>query len=185
MAARAADAFGDIFGDVFGDIFGASRRGGRSQVFRGADLRYELDLDLASGGLRQDRRDRSAEALRVRDLPRLGRREGQHAVAPAMPAAARATCASRRASSSCSRPARAAAARARSCAIPATPASARAACGARASLSVKVPGGRRQRRSHPPVGRGRGGQERRPGRAICTSKCRCASTPSSSATASI
>jgi molecular chaperone DnaJ len=42
----AADAFGDIFGDVFGDIFGASRRGGRSQVFRGADLRFELDLDL-------------------------------------------------------------------------------------------------------------------------------------------
>jgi molecular chaperone DnaJ len=41
-----ADAFGDIFGDVFGDIFGASRRGGRTQVFRGADLRFELDLDL-------------------------------------------------------------------------------------------------------------------------------------------
>ncbi len=39
------DAFGDIFGDVFGDIFGTSRRG-RSQVFRGADLRYELQLDL-------------------------------------------------------------------------------------------------------------------------------------------
>src|SRR5678816_2593413 len=40
------DAFGDIFGDVFGDIFGGGRRGGRSQVFRGADLRYELELDL-------------------------------------------------------------------------------------------------------------------------------------------
>ncbi|MGO9803816.1 MAG: molecular chaperone DnaJ [Steroidobacteraceae bacterium] len=40
------DAFSDIFGDVFGDIFGAARRGGRSQVFRGADLRYELELDL-------------------------------------------------------------------------------------------------------------------------------------------
>src|SRR5690606_34012938 len=40
------DAFGDIFGDVFGDIFGAGRRGGRTQVFRGADLRYELELDL-------------------------------------------------------------------------------------------------------------------------------------------
>lgn len=41
------DAFGDIFGEVFGDIFGGGRRGGgRSQVFRGADLRYELDLDL-------------------------------------------------------------------------------------------------------------------------------------------
>jgi molecular chaperone DnaJ len=42
----AADAFSDIFGDVFGDIFGGSRRG-RSQVFRGADLRYELELDLS------------------------------------------------------------------------------------------------------------------------------------------
>ena len=39
------DAFGDIFGDVFGDIFGVGRRG-RSQVFRGADLRYELELTL-------------------------------------------------------------------------------------------------------------------------------------------
>ncbi len=41
-----ADAFGDIFGDVFGDIFGGGRRGGRSQVFRGADLRYDLELEL-------------------------------------------------------------------------------------------------------------------------------------------
>jgi molecular chaperone DnaJ len=41
-----ADAFGDIFGDVFGDIFGGRRGGGRNQVFRGADLRYELDLSL-------------------------------------------------------------------------------------------------------------------------------------------
>jgi len=48
-----ADAFSDIFGDVFGDIFGGARRGGgRSQVFRGADLRYELELSLeqAVGG---------------------------------------------------------------------------------------------------------------------------------------
>ena len=41
-----AEGFGDIFGDVFGDIFGGGRRGGRSQVFRGADLGYELKLDL-------------------------------------------------------------------------------------------------------------------------------------------
>jgi molecular chaperone DnaJ len=40
------DAFSDIFGDVFGDIFGGARRGGRTQIFRGADLRYELALDL-------------------------------------------------------------------------------------------------------------------------------------------
>src|SRR3974377_1162612 len=42
------EAFSDIFGDVFGDIFGGGRRGGgASQVFRGADLRYEVELDLA------------------------------------------------------------------------------------------------------------------------------------------
>ena len=41
-----ADAFSDIFGDVFGDIFGSARRGGGRQVFRGADLRYELELSL-------------------------------------------------------------------------------------------------------------------------------------------
>jgi molecular chaperone DnaJ len=41
-----AEAFNDIFGDVFGDIFGGGRRGGRTQAFRGADLRYELELSL-------------------------------------------------------------------------------------------------------------------------------------------
>ncbi|MAC91600.1 MAG: molecular chaperone DnaJ [Woeseiaceae bacterium] len=41
-----AEGFSDIFGDVFGDIFGGGRSGGRNQVFRGADLRYELSLDL-------------------------------------------------------------------------------------------------------------------------------------------
>lgn len=41
------EGFGDIFGDVFGDIFGGGRRGGGGpQVFRGADLGYELKLDL-------------------------------------------------------------------------------------------------------------------------------------------
>jgi molecular chaperone DnaJ len=39
------EAFGDIFGEMFGDIFSGGQRG-RSQVFRGADLRYELELDL-------------------------------------------------------------------------------------------------------------------------------------------
>jgi molecular chaperone DnaJ len=39
-----AGGFGDIFSDIFGDIFGA--RGGRSTVFRGADLRYNLEISL-------------------------------------------------------------------------------------------------------------------------------------------
>ncbi|CAM3762984.1 molecular chaperone DnaJ [Parendozoicomonas haliclonae] len=39
--------FGDIFGDVFGDIFGGGGSGrGHSSVQRGADLRYNLELDL-------------------------------------------------------------------------------------------------------------------------------------------
>ncbi|WP_343728358.1 molecular chaperone DnaJ [Duganella sp.] len=39
--------FGDAFGDIFGDIFGGGR--GRSQgpqVYRGADLRYNLEITL-------------------------------------------------------------------------------------------------------------------------------------------
>jgi molecular chaperone DnaJ len=41
-----AEGFSDIFGDVFGDIFGGGGRRGGRQVFRGADLGYELRLDL-------------------------------------------------------------------------------------------------------------------------------------------
>lgn len=45
--ASGADAFGEMFGEMFGDIFGGGRRGGgRAQVYRGADLKYELELDL-------------------------------------------------------------------------------------------------------------------------------------------
>lgn len=39
-----ADAFGDIFGDIFGGAGGG--RGGRSNVYRGADLRYNLEVSL-------------------------------------------------------------------------------------------------------------------------------------------
>jgi len=39
-----ADAFGDIFGDIFGGAGG--RGGGRSNVYRGADLRYNLEISL-------------------------------------------------------------------------------------------------------------------------------------------
>jgi len=41
-----AEGFADIFGDVFGDIFGQGRARGGRQVFKGADLGYELKLDL-------------------------------------------------------------------------------------------------------------------------------------------
>src|SRR6266436_10220715 len=38
-------SFADAFGDIFGDIFNQAR-GGRSSVFRGADLRYNLEVSL-------------------------------------------------------------------------------------------------------------------------------------------
>lgn len=38
-------SFTDAFGDIFGDIFG-NARGGRSSVYRGADLRYNLEIAL-------------------------------------------------------------------------------------------------------------------------------------------
>ena len=48
--ARGAEGFGgfaDAFGDIFGEIFGQQRGGGRGGgMFRGADLRYNLELSL-------------------------------------------------------------------------------------------------------------------------------------------
>jgi molecular chaperone DnaJ len=45
-----AGGFADAFGDIFGDIFGGAQRGGARQggpqVYRGADLRYNLEISL-------------------------------------------------------------------------------------------------------------------------------------------
>ena len=43
--------FADAFGDIFGDIFGGTNRGGRggggrSNVYRGSDLRYSMEVSL-------------------------------------------------------------------------------------------------------------------------------------------
>ena len=38
--------FGDAFSDIFGDIFGGSGGSNRSNVYRGADLRYNLEITL-------------------------------------------------------------------------------------------------------------------------------------------
>ncbi|HRQ56981.1 MAG TPA: molecular chaperone DnaJ [Azoarcus taiwanensis] len=45
--AQGFDGFADAFSDIFGDIFGGGGRGGgRSNVYRGADLRYNLEISL-------------------------------------------------------------------------------------------------------------------------------------------
>ena len=40
--------FSDAFGDIFGEIFGGARRGGGGgpQVYRGADLKYSMEITL-------------------------------------------------------------------------------------------------------------------------------------------
>ena len=43
---RPEDVFADVFGDMFGDIFGARRGGGRSNIRRGDDLRYDYEISL-------------------------------------------------------------------------------------------------------------------------------------------
>lgn len=48
-AAAGAGGFGGggaSFSDIFGDIFGGGQEDGRQQVYRGADLRYNLELSL-------------------------------------------------------------------------------------------------------------------------------------------
>ena len=47
-AGAGGGSFSDVFGDVFGDIFGGGGGGGHGgqRVYRGADLRYNLELDL-------------------------------------------------------------------------------------------------------------------------------------------
>ncbi len=60
MGGGGGAGFSDVFGDIFGDIFGGGRGGGGGfggrgagpQVYRGADLRYNLEINLeqASNG---------------------------------------------------------------------------------------------------------------------------------------
>lgn len=45
MGGGGGAGFRDIFDEMFGDIFGSGGRGG-SRVYRGADLRYDLELSL-------------------------------------------------------------------------------------------------------------------------------------------
>jgi molecular chaperone DnaJ len=47
MGGMHSGGFAEAFGDIFGDIFGAAgARAGRSNVYRGADLRYNLEITL-------------------------------------------------------------------------------------------------------------------------------------------
>src|SRR5712671_4226331 len=140
-------SFADAFGDIFGDIFNQAR-GGRSSVYRGADLRYNLEIPQVGSAVY--RRTTAAEptcvttwrsrCYRRRAAPRPGfafrltriatpaRDRGQSPARsrePARPAKDRARCACSRDSSPSSKRARRVTAPERSSRNPALPATAR------------------------------------------------------------
>ena len=49
-----AEAFGDIFGDIFGQGGAGARRGGGSQVYRGGDLSYAMEITLEEAARGKD-----------------------------------------------------------------------------------------------------------------------------------
>ena len=143
--ARGAEGFGgfaDAFGDIFGEIFGQQRGGARGNgVYRGADLRYNLELSLEDAAHGTDVKIRIPTMEECETCHGNGAKPGHAAARPARRATAAARCAYRRASSRSSRRARNAAAPARSFPSRARPAAARAAIKKHKTLSVKIPAG--------------------------------------------
>ncbi len=64
-----SEAFGDIFGEIFGGAGGRNGRGGGPQVYRGSDLRYnmEITLEQAARGTETKIRIPALEACEVCD----------------------------------------------------------------------------------------------------------------------
>ena len=159
-----AESFSDIFGDVFGDIFGGARRGGRSQVFRGADLRYELELDLSQAVFGHQveidvprlaecetcHGSGAAKGSTPVDLRHLRRRRPGARQPGLLPAAADLSALPRHRHASCSNPCDTCLGQGR---VRRT-----------AQTLGQGAGRRRHRRSHPAVGGGRGGPQRRAAR---------------------
>ena len=122
----AGEAFGDIFGEMFGDIFSGGQRG-RSQVFRGADLRYELELDLEKAVFGTETEIQIPTLAECKTCKGTGAAKGS-SPRPAIPATARDRSGFSNRFSPSNSPARAARAAARSSPIPATLATGRAGC---------------------------------------------------------
>ena len=70
-----AGGFGDVFDSVFGDIFGSSSRGGE-RVYRGADLRYDLDLNLEDAVAGTTIKIRVPKLVRCKDCRGSGAKKG-------------------------------------------------------------------------------------------------------------
>ena len=137
MGGGFADAFGDIFGEIFGG--GGGGRGGGPQVYRGADLKYALEITLEQAAAGFDTEIRAPSWENCDTCKGSGAKPGT-SPKTRRTAAARARSACSRVSSACSRPARPATATARKSPIPA-----RLAMAGRIrrnkTLQVKIPAG--------------------------------------------
>ena len=68
--------FSDAFGDIFGDIFGGARGGQRSNVYRGADLRYNMEISLEDAARGTETKIRIPVMAECETCPRLWRTSG-------------------------------------------------------------------------------------------------------------
>ena len=77
-----AAGFSDIFGDVFGDIFGGGRGGGGGQrVYRGSDMRYNLELSLEDAVAGTEVKIRVPTLVECKTCEGSGARKGSEPVA--------------------------------------------------------------------------------------------------------
>lgn len=116
--------FSDIFGDVFSDFFGGGRGGQRGGAQRGSDLRYTLELNLEEAVRGTSVNIRVPTLVNCKPCDGSGAKKGSSPIT-CQRVAVLVKFACSRASSLCSRPARAAMARARSFPIRAIPAMAK------------------------------------------------------------
>jgi molecular chaperone DnaJ len=157
----------------------AVARGGQ-RVYRGADLRYNLELSLEEA-VSMAPRSRYAFRRWLSAMSAVAAAPERVAVQrSARPATVRGRCACSRAFSPCSRPAHAVTAAARSSPTPVHPVVARAGCRNRKTLSVKVPAGVDNGDRIRLSGEGEAGENGGPP-VICTCRSWCANTRSSNA----
>ena len=149
-------SFSDIFGDVFGDIFGGGGgRGGRTGPQRGADLRYNLEIDLEDAVHGATIKIRVPTLETCEECHGSGARRGSSPVSCTTCGGAgqirmqqgffsvQQTCPNCRGKGKMIKD-------------PCGSCHGRGRIEKQKTLSVKIPAGRRYRRPHPPVGRGRG-----------------------------
>jgi len=69
-------SFADVFDDLFGDFMGGGRRGGRGGPARGADLRYNMEIDLEDAFSGKQAKVQAATSVGCDDCSGSGAKEG-------------------------------------------------------------------------------------------------------------